>query len=122
MLARFLCMHGDPDQGLAYLDQAIRGGYWCYPAFVRDPWLDPVRDRPEFARILKRAGGAEPRGPRRYSPTREGIGCSAWHGADPTPAPASTSALKTTRLGPLGCAPLRDPRRPVPEKAGKLLA
>jgi serine/threonine protein kinase/tetratricopeptide (TPR) repeat protein len=55
MLARFLCMHGDPDQGLAYLDQAIRGGYWCYPAFVRDPWLDPVRDRPEFARILKRA-------------------------------------------------------------------
>ena len=55
LLARFMARYGQPDKGLEYLDQAIRGGFFPYSAFVRDPWFDSVRDRAEFVRLMKRA-------------------------------------------------------------------
>ncbi len=40
------------DLALGDLDRAIRGGYFV-PSFLRsDPWLEPVRERPEFQRLL----------------------------------------------------------------------
>ena len=33
----------------------VGGGIFCYPAMSSDPWLDPIRDRPEFMRLLETA-------------------------------------------------------------------
>ncbi|HXI40295.1 MAG TPA: hypothetical protein VNH83_09960 [Bryobacteraceae bacterium] len=30
-------------------------GFSCHPAFVRDPWPDPLRGQPEFNRIERHA-------------------------------------------------------------------
>jgi hypothetical protein len=41
---------------LELLDSVIAGGSFCYPALERDPWLDPLRRKPAFGKLLKRAG------------------------------------------------------------------
>ena len=40
---------------LGTLSRAINHGFFCYPAMVRDPWLDPIRTRPEFTALLRQA-------------------------------------------------------------------
>jgi serine/threonine protein kinase len=42
------------DEALEMLARSIDGGFFCYPAMVRDPWLDPLRSRPEFTAILRK--------------------------------------------------------------------
>ncbi|HMD10672.1 MAG TPA: protein kinase [Candidatus Acidoferrum sp.] len=42
------------DDALETLARAIDGGFFCYPAMVRDPWLDPLRSRPEFTAIMRK--------------------------------------------------------------------
>ncbi|OLB26494.1 MAG: hypothetical protein AUH13_27295 [Acidobacteria bacterium 13_2_20CM_58_27] len=37
------------------LSRAINHGFFCYPAMVRDPWLDGIRTRPEFTALLRQA-------------------------------------------------------------------
>jgi tetratricopeptide (TPR) repeat protein len=54
-LARQLGYLGDSQRALPALARAIDSGFHCYPAFVRDPWLDPLRGQPEFTRILEHA-------------------------------------------------------------------
>ena len=41
----------------------VLSGYVCYPALVREPWLDPIRGRPEFGMVLElaKAGHEEAR-------------------------------------------------------------
>ncbi|MCK4559271.1 MAG: protein kinase [Calditrichia bacterium] len=34
------------------LRKAVKGGFCCYPFFLIDPFLDPVRDDPEFQKVL----------------------------------------------------------------------
>jgi serine/threonine protein kinase len=34
------------------LRKAVKGGFCCYPFFLIDPFLDPVRDDPEFQEVL----------------------------------------------------------------------
>jgi len=34
------------------LRKAVEGGFVCYPFFLIDPFLDPVRDDPEFQEVL----------------------------------------------------------------------
>ncbi|MCK4823215.1 hypothetical protein KA005_46070, partial [bacterium] len=34
------------------LRKAIEGGFFCYPFLLTDPFLDPVRDDPEFQEVL----------------------------------------------------------------------
>jgi len=43
------------DAAVQLLQRVVRGGFCCYPIMARDPWLDPIRDRPEFARLLRDA-------------------------------------------------------------------
>src|SRR5262249_38981649 len=45
----------DHEGALDLLRRAVDGGFHTAPALVRDPWLDPVRGRPEFVSILRRA-------------------------------------------------------------------
>jgi TolB-like protein len=51
--ARQLAYLGHTDDALNALERATAGGFNCYPALVRDPWLDPVRALPKFAQTLR---------------------------------------------------------------------
>ena len=44
---------GRTDDALNALERATAGGFYCYPALVRDPGLDPVRALPKFAQTLR---------------------------------------------------------------------
>jgi serine/threonine protein kinase/Tfp pilus assembly protein PilF len=46
---------GEMDMAMLGLERAVDRGFFCYPFFVRDPWLDPVRGDARFIEILRRA-------------------------------------------------------------------
>jgi TolB-like protein len=52
--ARHLSYLRQEDEALETLSRSIDSGFFCYPAMVRDPWLDPLRSRPEFTAILRK--------------------------------------------------------------------
>jgi TolB-like protein len=54
-LTRHLARLNQVDSALALFERVVGGGFFCYPAMLRDPWLEPVRNRPQFARLLGRA-------------------------------------------------------------------
>lgn len=54
-LARELGFLGEQESALDTLAKAINRGFFCYPALVRDPWLDSLRARPEFTALLQQA-------------------------------------------------------------------
>ena len=54
-MARALAFLGENGKALEAFDRAERGGFFCYPFFARDPWLDPLRTDPHFVEILRRA-------------------------------------------------------------------
>jgi eukaryotic-like serine/threonine-protein kinase len=54
-LTRHLAHLNQIDAALELFERVVRGGFFCYPAMSSDPWLDPVRKRPEFTRLLERA-------------------------------------------------------------------
>ncbi len=43
---------GDSKGCIRVMRKAIEGGFFCYPFFLIDPFLDPVRDDPEFQEVL----------------------------------------------------------------------
>jgi serine/threonine protein kinase/Tfp pilus assembly protein PilF len=43
---------GDYENCVRVLNQAVNGGFYNYPFFLIDPFLDPVRDDPEFNEVL----------------------------------------------------------------------
>jgi hypothetical protein len=56
-VGRHLAHAGDVEGAMAALEWSIDNGFFCFPALVRDPWLDPLRPLPAFARLLHRAEG-----------------------------------------------------------------
>jgi TolB-like protein/tetratricopeptide (TPR) repeat protein len=54
-LARQLCYMSEAERAFLTLSRAVDGGFFCFPAMLRDPWLDPLRGRPEFKQILGKA-------------------------------------------------------------------
>jgi len=54
-LARSLAQCGEHDKAVALLDNVVDGGFFCLPAFTRDPWLDPVRGHSGFTALVRRA-------------------------------------------------------------------
>jgi serine/threonine protein kinase/tetratricopeptide (TPR) repeat protein len=54
-LARQLAYLNDAGRAIRMLNQAVEGGFFCYPQITADPWLDPIRGDAEFKRILHRA-------------------------------------------------------------------
>ncbi len=53
--ARQLAYLGEPPMALEMLARAIHKGFVCYPALVRDPWLDSLRGLKEFTELLRTA-------------------------------------------------------------------
>ena len=43
---------GDSKGCIRVLRKTVDGGFFCYPFFLIDPFLDPVRDDPEFQEVL----------------------------------------------------------------------
>jgi eukaryotic-like serine/threonine-protein kinase len=43
------------EAALELFERVVGGGFFCYPAMVRDPWLEPVRHRPQFTKLLETA-------------------------------------------------------------------
>ena len=43
---------GEPREAIAWLRRAVDNGFPCYPWFQRDPLLEPIRQNPEFVRLL----------------------------------------------------------------------
>src|SRR5713226_1545363 len=54
-LTRHLAHLNQVDAALELFERVVGGGIFCYPAMSSDPWLDPIRERPEFVRLLERA-------------------------------------------------------------------
>ena len=54
-LTRHLAHLNQVDDALQLFERVVRGGHYCYPALSSDPWLDPVRKRPQFTKLLKQA-------------------------------------------------------------------
>jgi len=54
-LGRQLAYLGAPDRALYVLSTAVDMGFFAYPTFLRDPWLDSLRAQAEFRRILEKA-------------------------------------------------------------------
>jgi tetratricopeptide (TPR) repeat protein len=53
--ARHLAYLGDSESALSLLKGSVEDGFFCVPAFARDPWLDSLRGTQEFAAIMRRA-------------------------------------------------------------------
>jgi hypothetical protein len=54
-MAQIVTRLGDHEDAMAALSRAVDGGYCGLPALEIDPWLDPVRGRHDFRRLLDRA-------------------------------------------------------------------
>ncbi len=53
--ARTYASLGALDAAAQQFARAVDMGFFCYPTFVRDPWLDPLRSHATFAEALARA-------------------------------------------------------------------
>ena len=54
-LTRHLAHLNQIDEALELFERVVGGGIFCYPAMSNDPWLDPIRDSPEFMKLLETA-------------------------------------------------------------------
>ncbi|MBI1898943.1 MAG: protein kinase [Acidobacteria bacterium] len=54
-VARQLAWCGERAEALEYLGVTVEQGFYCFPAFLRDPWLDSLRSDLAFNAILRRA-------------------------------------------------------------------
>lgn len=54
-LTRHLAHLNQVDAALKLFARVIECGIFCYPAMSNDPWLDPIREKPEFVRLLETA-------------------------------------------------------------------
>jgi TolB-like protein len=54
-LMRTFARLGAGDRAALELRRVVDGGFWCYDAFVRDRWLDPIRGRPDVLAALEEA-------------------------------------------------------------------
>jgi hypothetical protein len=52
---RHLAYIGECEMAIAELERVVEHGFFCYPALLRDPWLDALRSDPRFNATLRRA-------------------------------------------------------------------
>ena len=54
-LTRHLAHLNQVDAALDLFGRVVGGGFFCYPAMLGDPWLQPIRNTPRFAKLLDTA-------------------------------------------------------------------
>jgi len=54
-IASSLAFAGSKEAAMGILERAVRNGFYCYPAYLKDPRLDPLRAEPRFDKILDEA-------------------------------------------------------------------
>jgi hypothetical protein len=54
-LARHLARLNQADAALDLFERIVGGGHVCYPAMSNDSWLDPIRKKTQFAKLVKKA-------------------------------------------------------------------
>jgi hypothetical protein len=54
-LTRHLALLNQVDTALKLFERVVDGGFFCCPAILSDPWLERVRSKPQFTRLLERA-------------------------------------------------------------------
>jgi len=54
-LSRHLAHLNEVNPALGLLERVVASGYFCFPTLARDPWLDSLREKPAFTRLLRRA-------------------------------------------------------------------
>jgi eukaryotic-like serine/threonine-protein kinase len=54
-LTRHFAHLGDTTAALELFERVVSGGYFCYPAMVGDPWLEPLRENAGFTKLLQQA-------------------------------------------------------------------
>jgi len=54
-LARHLARLQQVPPALELFERVVEGGFFCFPAMTHDPWLDPLRKKPAFAKRLRQA-------------------------------------------------------------------
>jgi serine/threonine protein kinase/tetratricopeptide (TPR) repeat protein len=53
--ARSLARIGEYEAAVERVALAVENGFFCYPWFTRDAWLDPIRDDPRFVDTMRAA-------------------------------------------------------------------
>jgi serine/threonine-protein kinase len=54
-VGRHLAHVGEVDDALVFVRRAFEGGFFCYPVFAEDSWLDPIRSRAAFQSVVAAA-------------------------------------------------------------------
>jgi DNA-binding winged helix-turn-helix (wHTH) protein/tetratricopeptide (TPR) repeat protein len=66
-MARHLAHLNEIEGALDLFRRVVEGGYCCYPSMAVDPWLDPLRPRPEFVTLLRQAEASHRQAASTYS-------------------------------------------------------
>jgi DNA-binding winged helix-turn-helix (wHTH) protein/tetratricopeptide (TPR) repeat protein len=53
--ARHLAHLNEVNPAIEVLGRVVAGGFFCFPAMARDPWLAPLRKKPAFTKLLREA-------------------------------------------------------------------
>jgi len=51
-VGRHLAHVGEADAAMVFVRRAFEGGFFCYPVFAEDSWLDPLRSQAVFQSVL----------------------------------------------------------------------
>ncbi len=54
-LSRHLARLDERNPALDLLERVVASGFFCFPMMARDPWLDSLRKKPAFTKLLRRA-------------------------------------------------------------------
>jgi DNA-binding winged helix-turn-helix (wHTH) protein/tetratricopeptide (TPR) repeat protein len=54
-LSRHLAHVNEVGRALGLFERVVAGGFFCFPAMAGDPWLRPLRKKPAFTKLLRRA-------------------------------------------------------------------
>jgi len=54
-LSRHMAHLKEAGPALDLFERVVAGGFVCFPIMARDPWLDPIRKKPAFAKLLRQA-------------------------------------------------------------------
>src|SRR5262249_45156997 len=54
-LSRHLARLNEVGPALDLFERVVAGGFFCFPAMAHDPWLDSLRKKPAFTKLLRQA-------------------------------------------------------------------